>query len=135
VLDLSPLISPSKSVWKLNEFGFEWLQTRKGYEEQHLVARCNNLREKLALHKPGLVIFYGLEQEHWWEQISESQFSPSRVDHLSLVRANNTVFAIIPHPVNLGRIFRGKGAVKRFLADVGVALREGYDGRGQSYLN
>lgn len=60
-------------MWKLDEFGFEWLKTRKGYEEQHLVARCNNLCEKLALHKPSL--FYGLEQKHWWEQISENQFS------------------------------------------------------------
>lgn len=61
--------------------------------------------------------------------------SASRVGHLSLVRAGNALFAMIPHPVSLGRLLRGKGAVKRFLADVGAALRESYDGRGQSYSN
>jgi hypothetical protein len=48
VFDLSSLPSQSQSIWKLNEFGFEWLKARRVYEQQILVPRCNHFREKLA---------------------------------------------------------------------------------------
>src|SRR5207302_680019 len=98
VLDLSPLPSPSTAKWKLNEFGFPWLNTRREYEEQHLASRCHIFREKLALHKPNLVIFYGLKQKSWWEKIAQSQFLPSQdVEGLSLVHTDTILFAMIPH--------------------------------------
>jgi hypothetical protein len=133
VLDLSPLPSRSESHWILDKFGFDWLRARPQYEEAVVAPRCALLREKLRCYKPRLVIFYGLGHKAKWEHISEEEFSPFRVEHLSTAPADNTLFAMIPHPANLGRILRGKGSVNRFLADVGTVLPETYDGREQSY--
>jgi hypothetical protein len=110
VLDLNPLPSPKQSKWN----------------EAHLSLRCDLLGKKLARHKPSkprLVLFYSLPHQRWWEQISAHRLTPSKLPPgLSLVRRENTLFAMIPHPNGIRP--PGPGAVKRFLADVGMALRE-----------
>lgn len=124
VLDLTPLSCPSRAVWKLSEFGFDWLSTREACEARLAGPRCSLLREKLTCYKPNLVLFYGLQQRQLWEQISRCLFSPSKLGQLLLTRSDDTLFALMPHPVNLNRTLPGTGAVKKFLAAVGATLRE-----------
>lgn len=126
VLDLSPLSSPSGAVWKLAEFGVDWLRTKQVYESRLLPARCALLREKVTCYRPSLVLFYGLQQRQRWEQVSACLFSPSKLDQLLLAHSDDTLFALMPHPVNLNRRLSGTGTgkVNRFLAAVGTTLRE-----------
>jgi len=122
VLDLSPLLSPSGSDWKLAEFGFSWLRTREECEARLVPPRCDLLRKRLARYKPSLVLFYGLPQQRWWELISARRFVRSKLGRLSLARGENTMFAMIPHPN--GVRLPGQGTVKRFFAHVGMTLRK-----------
>ena len=126
VLDLSALSSPSKSARILDGFGYSWL--RKEEKEASLIwPRCDSLRVKLTRHKPSLVLFYGLDEKRYWERISAQQFSPSKkLGQLWLAGGESTLFAMMPHPVNLNTRLpeKGPGAVKTFLAAVGSVLRE-----------
>jgi hypothetical protein len=121
VLDLGQLSSPSTSEWRLHESGIRWLATRNECEARLLPPRCDLIRVRLARYKPRLVLFYGLSHRRWWERISARQFVPSKLHLLSWVRGEKSLFAMMPHPnVRLP----GKGARKRFFADVGATLRE-----------
>ena len=127
VIDLNPLSSPKQSEWhRLAESGLNWLRTREECEAHLAPLRCDLLRKRLDRYKPSRVLFYGLSHQRWWERISAHRFSPSKVDQLWLADGENTLFAMMPHPVNLNTRLpsKGEGAVKRFLADVGAALRE-----------
>lgn len=125
VLDLSQFSSPSMSDWKPGGLGISWLETRQEYETRILAARRDLLRRVLARYKPKLVLFYGLGHKRWWERIAGSetkpiQFASSELPQLSLVRNDFCLFAMMPHPN--GVRLPGKGAHKKFFADVGGAL-------------
>jgi hypothetical protein len=127
VLDLSQFSSPSMSDWNLGGCGISWLETRRDYETRILRPRHDLFRKKLALYKPKLVLFYGLGHQRWWERIAGSesqpiQFAPSNLPQLSWVRNEIGLVAMMPHPN--GVRLPGKGAHKKFFADVGAALRE-----------
>jgi hypothetical protein len=128
-LDLLPFSSPSQSDWKLAEFELPWLKTREEYKSHLAERRCGLMRSKLLHHRPMLVLFYGdrVEQKRWWETISQHTFSRSQaVAQLLLARDENTLFATVPHPVNLNTRLteKGVGAVNRFWASVAAALRK-----------
>lgn len=115
VLDLSGMSSPTGAMWIPAEFGFDWLATRENFEAMLLPNRCSLLREKIAAHKPDLVLFYGLRQRPRWEEIPGCQLSNlPGLERLSVARFKGTLFAIMPHPTR---------QANKFLADVGEALR------------
>jgi hypothetical protein len=129
VFELLPFSSPTQADWRLGSLGISWLRTRSDYEARWVPMRCNLLRMKVANYKARLVLFYGnnSEQLDRWCRISPCSFTSSKeVEQLLIARIEGTLFAIIPHPVNLNRRLhdKGRGAVKKFLANVDAALRK-----------
>ncbi len=119
LLELSPLASPSESMWKLDELGF----SRAEYESNWIPVRIETLRRRITAHEPRVVLFYGSRQ---WDQIAGTSFGASRLNGLRIGRSQSTLFAAMPHaPQGLRSLkLQGRGATNSFLEQVGKVLRE-----------
>jgi hypothetical protein len=123
LLELCPLSSPSEEHWNLADFGFSWTKYREDYEKYWIPRRIELLRSKIDKCGPRLVLFYGKRS---WEQISKRSLLPTRLPGLMLASGRDKVFAAMPHPPQGLRSLKlhGRGAVIKYLNDVGTILRE-----------
>jgi hypothetical protein len=60
--------------------------------------RLERIHQKLSLHKPKLVVFYGLREKEQWKQLAGVNLSPDIP-----VQIDGTAFVMTPHPNDRGR--------------------------------
>jgi len=86
LVELLPLPSPSTSHWLYRDISdISYLASRESYREHVAPLRVRRLRERIAQHRPQVVIFYGLAYRDWWSRIEGEP---------------GTKFVTIPHPVD-----------------------------------
>lgn len=103
LLELLPLPSPTVGDWIYGSIStLPELTTRELYAAAFVPSRIDQLRQRVAEHRPRAVIFYSRAYRAQWEQIAGQRFLPTNVENLELCRAGDTVFALTPHPVYRG---------------------------------
>lgn len=107
-IELLPLPSPSMNEWLYAQYsGLDYLQSRAAYREQFAEQRAKAIRQKIAIYRPKLVLFYGVQPEYltWWKEIAASEFTTKTITGkftADFALKGRTVFVISRHPVATG---------------------------------
>jgi hypothetical protein len=102
LIELLPLPSPSTRDWLYREISdIPYLATRESYRQHVAPLRVWRLRERIAQHRPQVVIFYGVAYRDWWSRIEGEP---------------GTKFVTIPHPASYGM-------TNQDFYDLGAAIR------------
>jgi len=76
LIELFPLPSPSIKDWKYNGWSdLDQLASRDKYFAYYSECRTNFIQNKIATHKPDLVIFYANKMIKYWNKIIEGDFN------------------------------------------------------------
>lgn len=100
LIDLMPLPSPSITHWLYSAWDVPHLHTREAYVQFYAPRRVAHIRQKIAVHRPSAVIFYGLGLRGWWTQIADLDFAPQ--SRFFTGADAHTRYVMAPHPVTPG---------------------------------
>lgn len=107
LIELFPLPSPSTGKWLYSELSkILWLQTRKEYKQHLLNSRVGNIKNKIAAHRPKLIVCYGNNSEYrdYWSMIADDKFEQIEIDGKTayISECNGTFLIVVNHPVSTG---------------------------------
>lgn len=117
LLELLPLPSPGTNLWFYSQWSeIDFLRSREDYKKMMIPLRIKYLRDRITVHKPKHVIFYGLGYSDYWKAISGVSF---RKDSAGFSWADNgeTLFISMKHPV-------AQGVTNQYFCDVGGFLKD-----------
>lgn len=103
VVELLPLPSPSTGHWlyaQVEEMPF--LENRETYREAMLPVRIRQLRLRIKVHKPPVVIFYSFSYQQHWEAITGMEFTWDPDLEIFSSKRKDTLFLVTKHPVARG---------------------------------
>jgi hypothetical protein len=107
--ELLPLPSPDTATWNYNRWSdLPCLNSRQSYHAGLLRARADRLNERCALHRPPVVIFYGLEMADGtkllptWTRIAGGWFDQAIEGKKTLLwrPSEHTAFFVTRHPAS-----------------------------------
>jgi len=115
--ELLPLPAPSHRQWPYvdHENLPAWMRDRGQFTRTVLPGRTAVLRNKIAYHHPGIVIFYFWKPREFAEAVAGGVFHPIIPEQLLGLERNGTAYFIIGHPASnypdayfdrLGQYFR-----------------------------
>ncbi|HYP40469.1 MAG TPA: hypothetical protein VEX13_08910 [Chloroflexia bacterium] len=107
LIELLPLPSPSIGKWLYGQHSdLSFLTTRQTYMEHCAEPRARHIKARIEERKPSAVIFYSFHgwYRQWWKLIAGVEFAPITIgtDVCYIGSNNQTVFAIVKHPVTKG---------------------------------
>jgi hypothetical protein len=101
-LELMPL--PCRSIrkedWFYNQFGIDYLETRKKYLETIMPIRIKLFKKLIEKNNPKIVICYSFSYLKKWQGIVD--FELKKINNLYYIKKDLTHFFVIPHPVARG---------------------------------
>jgi len=103
LLELLPLPSPSISHWLYaNGSKLANLATRQSYRDWLIPLRVQRLRERIQMHSPPNVIFYGKTYLEHWQAIAGPPLRKVPELDIFQARTDGTLFIVTNHPVATG---------------------------------
>jgi hypothetical protein len=113
LLELMPLPAPSTAHWGYDKLSdLSALKTREQYRTEIAPRRIAGLRERIARHRPPVVVFYSKTYWWYWHQVAGVPFAPDPATGVALADNGATLFVIMPHPTS-------HGITSAYLAEVG----------------
>ena len=73
-MELFPLPSPNVATWNYGKWSdWHWLKSRREYEAEVIKKRIALIKQKIRIHKPTIVIFYGSSLLVHWNDIAHNE--------------------------------------------------------------
>ena len=103
LLELLPLPAPSSSKWPYDEWfpRISWLANRNRYRQRYLLRREEAIQCLIRIHRPKVVVMYGLGNTESWERISRSSLGCADDRKIREGRHHGVTYISIPHPRNV----------------------------------
>lgn len=102
LIELFPLPSRSIGDWIYAASGLPELSSREAYTRSLAESRVQAIQERIDLHKPAAVVFYGAGYRQHWESIAASSFRSDRESGVESTRRGPSLMLLAPHPVAHG---------------------------------
>jgi hypothetical protein len=102
LIELMPLPSPSTAQWLYDSARLEMIRDRASYSAAILGERIAAIRELIAAHQPGIVVFYGLNRRDAWSSIAGRPLIDSDAGPFAFHSTPATLFLMTKHPVAWG---------------------------------
>lgn len=104
LLELFPLPSPSTDEWiYAGVTEIPYLLNRSIYKYYLYPKRSEELRRRILLHEPRIVVVCGKDYLEEWEGITRAAFQDVALDDAKESLLGKTRILLIPHPVSYGR--------------------------------
>ncbi|OQK18440.1 hypothetical protein AU255_11665 [Methyloprofundus sedimenti] len=119
LIELLPLPSPSAASWLYGKYSnIETLKSRELYTLSNVDRRIAHLKERIKVHQPEIVIFYGMSYVDYWKKIAGQDLQLSNTHLGKFFYANNTEtkYLIMNHPA-------AHGVTNQYFSDIGIFLQ------------
>jgi hypothetical protein len=91
-----------------------WLRSRDAYQNFIFLHRATTLQQRIAQHRPPIVIFYGSTWHRYWGMIARGAWGQAIQDKLMGLERDGTAFYVTRHPTRESdSYFREIGAFLR----------------------
>lgn len=95
-----PCRSTKKKDWFYEQFGIDYLKTRKRYHDKIMPLRIKLFQDLIENYKPKIVICYSFSYIKKWKEIIGCNLSKKK--NLYYCKKDKTNFFVIPHPTARG---------------------------------
>ncbi|TAK13594.1 MAG: hypothetical protein EPO32_04690 [Anaerolineae bacterium] len=103
LIELYPLPSPGKNIWRYNEFSpLRWLADRAAYQQYLFEYRTQSISKFIGGHRPAAVVFYCKTEKQSWQTIADTHFEENKELDILVSKKAKTVFVVSKHPVSVG---------------------------------
>ena len=102
LIELMPLPSPSTAEWLYGSGGLEIISDRASYSAAILDERIAAIRDLIAVRRPRIVVFYGLNRRSVWSSIAGCVLVDSDAGPFAFHSTPSTLFLMTRHPVAWG---------------------------------
>lgn len=103
LLELLPLPSPSTSVWNYEQWSnLSFLKSRSSYRDYCIPWRCEHIRSQINIHKPKVVVFFGLNYFQYWQDIAGKSSNFQNKGGYYSCKSDNTLYLFAKHPAARG---------------------------------
>lgn len=124
LIELLPLPSPNNTIWKYTDWSkIDYLQSRDEYEKYIAPQRIKNIKSKIEIHQPELVVFYTTSKKYseYWEKLIGGKAISDTINgyKIQFFNTNGTCFIQVPHPNGVRGI-----PIKEFWKGLGEMIKE-----------